>query len=68
MSNWGWHEEPLPAGMKPLRKGPVTLAAPKGRKIAGVSCKGKPVELTAGAEGAVTFQAEAGQSYAVVFE
>ena len=47
--------------------GQQKLRAPKGQTIASVSAAGKPVALSAQADGAVTFAARAGQSYVVRF-
>ena len=47
--------------------GQQKLRAPKGQTIASVSAAGKPVALSAQADGTVTFAARAGQSYVVRF-
>ena len=46
--------------------GTQKLRAPKGQTITGVSNGGKPVAIAKTADGAVTFEAKAGQTYRVL--
>ena len=44
---------------------PQKLRAPKRQSVASVAAAGKPMALSAQADGTVTFAAKAGQSYVV---
>jgi len=63
-----WHAgKAVKVELRATVDGPQKLRAPKGQTVASVAAAGKPVALSAQADGAVTFAAKAGQSYVVRF-